>query len=784
MNTFFNHKDIHKYTWYRDTLGQKSIIDFFISPSDLFSNIMDVCVKRGAELSTDHNLVVCTLRLEREHAQRHRHRKPAQAYRIRWEALGDELVKDKFANDIALKFRELPDLTSDVETEWELFRSAVLASAISNCGRKRLVVPTDSMKRTAWWNQEVKQAIRKKKLAYLAWVANKSDSARKVYNEAKRAAGAAVKCAKDRSWEDFGRRLDSNYGSANKVFWQTIRRLRGRKGGPVQSVKGLNGTLLTEEADILQRWRDYFEGLFNPITTANEANPEVEFREETSITMAEVSEAIKSLKSGKAPGEDEIRPEMLKALDQEGVGWLSRVCQVAWKSGVAPKQWQTGIVVPIYKKGDHRDCSNYRGISLLSLPGKVYAKCLEKRSRSIVEARLRDEQCGFRPGRNTMDQIFTLRQIFEKSWEFARELYACFIDLEKAYDRVPREKLWKVLQEYGVDGQLLTAIRSLYECPEFQVRVNGVVSTPFKVGVGLRQGCVLSPLLFITYMDWIDRRSLGAEGVIVGEKKVSHMLFADDLVLLGPSEDNLRQALESFEAATIEAGMRISVSKTEVLVLSRDASAAALHINGVPLKQVDRFKYLGVMFTDDGKQEAELDSRLGKASTVMRELNRSVVLKRELRTKAKLAVFKSVYLPTLTYGHECWIMSEKVRSRLQAAEMRFLRRVAGFTRLDRVRNTIIRDTLSTEPLLLQIERSQLRWYGHVCRMPHERLTWQIFNSRPQGVRPRGRPRTRWVDYVQNLAWSRLRTPPEELVSVASDRKTWKRLLKKLPPRPE
>ena len=143
----------------------------------------------------------------------------------------------------------------------------------------------------------------------------------------------------------------------------------------------------------------------------------------------------------------------------------------------------------------------------------MYAKCLERRCRQIVEPALEDGQCGFRPGRSTTDQIFTLKQIFEKSWEYAKDLFACFVDLEKAYDRIPRDKLWRVLQEYGVDGQLLLAIKSFYCQPEVCVRVNRMQSKPFHVGVGLRQGCVLSPLLFITYMNWIDRRSQTSECV-------------------------------------------------------------------------------------------------------------------------------------------------------------------------------------------------------------------------------------------------------------------------------
>ena len=107
---------------------------------------------------------------------------------------------------------------------------------------------------------------------------------------------------------------------------------------------------------------------------------------------------IKSLKTGKAPGEDDIRPEKLKAMNMYGVCWLTRVCKVACWTGQAPKQWQTSVIIPIHKKGDKRKCTNYRGISLISVPGKVYAKCLEKKRCEIVEPKLMDVQCSFCPG--------------------------------------------------------------------------------------------------------------------------------------------------------------------------------------------------------------------------------------------------------------------------------------------------------------------------------------------------------------------------------------------------
>ena len=159
-------------------------------------------------------------------------------------------------------------------------------------------------------------------------------------------------------------------------------------------------------------------------------------------------------------------------------------------------------------------------------------------------------------------------------------------------------------------------------------------------------------------------------------------------------------------------------------------------------------------------------------------------MKKDLSQKVKLSIYWSIYVPTLTYGHELWVGTERTRSRIQAAKMGFLCRVSGLSLRDRVRSSIIWEGLGVEPLLLRIERSQMRWLGHLVRMPPGRLPGEVFRARPTGRRPRGRPRTRWRDYVSRLAWERLGVPPEELEKVAGDRDVWVSLLKLLPLRPD
>ncbi|KAI3368228.1 hypothetical protein L3Q82_007815 [Scortum barcoo] len=217
---------------------------------------------------------------------------------------------------------------------------------------------------------------------------------------------------------------------------------------------------------------------------------------DSSITRAEVTEVVRKLLGGKAPGVDEIRPEYLKSLDVVGLSWLTRLCNIAWRLGTVPLEWQTGVVVPLLKKGDRRVCSNYRGITLLSLPGKVYARVLERRIRPYSRSlRIQEEQCGFRPGRGTVDQLYTLHRVLEGLWEFAQPVHMCFVDLEKAFDRVPRGILWGVLREYGVRGPLLRAVRSLYDRSRSLVRIAGndvVLLGFFKPGPSACAGAVCS----------------------------------------------------------------------------------------------------------------------------------------------------------------------------------------------------------------------------------------------------------------------------------------------------
>ena len=182
-----------------------------------------------------------------------------------------------------------------------------------------------------------------------------------------------------------------------------------------------------------------------------------------SRTSYRVRFAIENSARNKAAGTDKITVEMIQACGDVGVV-LHGVFNTAWKMRSVPDDWQKAVIIPIWKrKGSKRDCSKYRGISLLSHAGKMYAKILETRIRPIVEPQLSEAQFGFRKNRGCTYAIFALRQLSETTISYDENLAMCFVDQEKAFDRVDRSLLWRVLEQYGVHGQLWHGIRAFIE---------------------------------------------------------------------------------------------------------------------------------------------------------------------------------------------------------------------------------------------------------------------------------------------------------------------------------
>ncbi|XDV32946.1 hypothetical protein PO909_003592 [Leuciscus waleckii] len=256
-----------------------------------------------------------------------------------------------------------PAESGDIESKWTMFSTSIVDAATLSCGRKVSGACRCGNPRTRWWTPEVRDAVKLKKESYWAWLACGTPEAADGYRQAKRTA------AHGWLW-----RQKFRLGRCSV----RPRRNSGKPSGALGEGSSALPTLFSVE-------KEYFEDLLNPTVSSIEEAEAEGSEVDSSITQAEVTKAVKKLLGGKAPGVDEIRPEYLKSMEVVGLSWLTRLCSIAWRSGTVPLDWQTGVVVPLYKKGDWRVCSNYRGITLLSLPGKVYARILERRTRPIVE---------------------------------------------------------------------------------------------------------------------------------------------------------------------------------------------------------------------------------------------------------------------------------------------------------------------------------------------------------------------------------------------------------------
>ena len=225
---------------------------------------------------------------------------------------------------------------------------------------------------------------------------------------------------------------------------------------------------------------------------------------------------------------------------------LHSICQKVWKTQQWPQDWKRSVFIPIPKKGNDKECSNYGTIPLITHSSEVILKILQGRLQQYVNPELRDVQAGFREGRGTRDQIASFCWITEKAREFQKNIYFCFIDYAKAFDCVDHNKLWKILKELGILGQLTCLLRNLYAGQETTVRTGYGTTNLFQIGKGVHQGYILSPYLFNLYAECIMRNTVLEEaqaGIKIAGRYVNNLRYADFTTLMAESEEELKSLL-------------------------------------------------------------------------------------------------------------------------------------------------------------------------------------------------------------------------------------------------
>ncbi len=256
-------------------------------------------------------------------------------------------------------------------------------------------------------------------------------------------------------------------------------------------------------------------------------------------SLQEVLDAITRLKNGRAAGPDGIPPELLKCATGPVAAALHSLILMVWREGRVPAEWRDGIITALYKgKGSKTDCGNYRPITLLSVPGKVFAHVLLARIKPLLLTNRRPQQSGFTTGRSAADAVLALRLLAEIHREFGRPLDVIYIDLKAAFDSVDRAALWKSLEGIGAPAVIMDLIRDLHTHTTSRVRVGDEFSPVISTTSGVRQGCVLAPDLFCRAIDWLMSRVKpgGNLGIRVGQNTFDDLDYADDGALLPLTE--------------------------------------------------------------------------------------------------------------------------------------------------------------------------------------------------------------------------------------------------------
>jgi hypothetical protein len=444
----------------------------------------------------------------------------------------------------------------------------------------------------------------------------------------------------------------------------------------IDVIKDKDGKVLKEEDKQLARWQKYFEELLN-VESIVESKDETEMewkegdvKQDGCPTEDEVMKAIESLKSFKAAGPDGIMAEVLKAGGMELVKWMHRMVRKIWKEEQIVEEWKTCTIVPLFKKGDVEVCDNYRGISLLSIPSKVVAKILYRRIEAVVESKLNEAQCGFRKGRGCVDQIYNLKECLSMSRQKGKEVYMCFIDLRKAYDSVNRDLLWKAMREYGVSEKIVKILNSLYDNTRAKVRVNGKLSEFLSLKTGVKQGCVLSPLLFNVFLDWVIQKVLRVEGEggieirfstqrkwlnlkdkdLTEQMRVNLLMYADDMVVIGSELESVKRFMIQLDKQLISVGMMMNVKKTKMMVVDGKIEEP-LVIRGEKVDVEESFPYLGVNIrADQSSAGEEVATRIAKAVKVFRALYHPLWKRKQVSVETKMAIHRTAVVPVMSMG--------------------------------------------------------------------------------------------------------------------------------------
>ncbi|KAK3505975.1 hypothetical protein QTP70_025472, partial [Hemibagrus guttatus] len=602
VNTYFQKREEHRVTY--KSGGRRTQVDYILCRRGNLKEINDCKVVVGECVARQHRMVVCRMTLMVCKKKRSKIEKKTKWWKLK---------KEECCEEFRQKLRQALGGQVVLPDDWE-----TTAEVIRETGRKVLGVSSGRRKEdkeTWWWNEEVQDSIQRKRLAKKKWDMDRTEENRQEYKELQRRVKREVSKAKQKAYEELYTRLDTREGEKDLY---RLARQRDRDGKDVQQVrviKDRDGRVLTSEESVQRRWKEYFEELMNE---ENEREKRVEGvnsveQKVDKIRKDEVRKALKRMKSGKAVGPDDLPVEVWKCLGEAAVEFLA----------------------------------------------SLFNRVLESERMD----RRRGQRYGFMPRKSTTDAIFALRILMEKYRDGQKELHCVFVDLEKAYDRVPREELWYCMRKSGVAEKYVRVVQDMYERSRTVVRCAVGQTEEFNVEVGLHQGSALSPFLFAMVMDQLSEE--------VRQESPWTMMFADDIVICSESREQVEENLERWRFALERRGMKVSRSKTEYMCVNEREGSGTVRLQGEEVKKVQEFKYLGSTVQSNGECGKEVKKRVQAGWNGWRKVS-GVLCDQKISARIKGKVYRTVVRAAMLYGLETVLLRKRQESELEVAELKML----------------------------------------------------------------------------------------------------------------
>ena len=810
-NTYFR-KDPEKLITYKSG-NAATQIDLILWKAKLNINLLNCKAIPGEECLTQHRLVRADFKLKDWKKKKWTGLKKLKLWRLKTPEVCQEFSQEVLSS------------AEDFDGTWGSVETIMIRACEKTCGRTK---GTRGRERESWWwNDDVEAVIAEKKAAYKVWQRTLANSDKMRYRQVNNRARKAVAKAKKEAWISWSEDLGTAAGQ-QKMF-KIARQMRKDQKDVLGTnfIRDSDGTIKLIPAQVQERWKGYFEELLN-LENPNvlEDYPAVHGPIEE-VTENEVSLALKCMKSGKAAGPSEVTAEMFKITGGLGTAMLCTVFNNALMNDTPPDKWAESITIPLYKgKGDALDCGKHRGLRLLEHGMKIWERVLMRRLEPYI--RISPQQFGFATGKSTTDAIFIARQLQEKYLQNKKELYHIFVDLEKAFDKVPRKAIAWALRSQMVPEYLINAVMGLYINSSSQVRFAGGLSAKFPIKVGVHQGSALSPLLFKIVMEEATR--------YVRRGDPWELLYADDLVLSAESRETVLEMFTDWSRAMELRGMKVNIGKTKLLVSGKSSvrpissgqypcavcnrgvgansilcvgcnkwchkrcsglnSFAGINAYTCPvcsgllqqtarvdesiildsgtLEEVSEFCYLGDMIDCEGGAERAVRHRIAVAWLKWREL-KTLLCNEAIPLKYRTRVYNACIRSTVTYGAASWALTQREEQLLQSCDRRMLRMTCGVSLSDRVPSIEILRRCGLDDILLVIRKRRLAWFGHIYRREEEdNPLRRIMHIEAPGRRPRGRPKKTWKECLkQDMAAAGVQE------AAAVDRAAWRAAINRL-----